>query len=113
MIEKGSVITKDNGIKTLAKIASANTEYGEAIMTYLMEQLRSCRSKSVAQYAESIRIAVKSDNQEQYTSILNERANGYFTCRAFFVPNATFARTKYWYNAPLTLAGSMVKCMCG
>ena len=71
--EKGSVITKDNGIKTLAKVASANTEYGEVIMPYLMEQLRSCRSKSVPQYAESIRVAVNSDNQEQYLSILNER----------------------------------------
>jgi hypothetical protein len=67
------VITKDNGIKTLAKVASANTEYGEVIMPYLMEQLRSCRSKSVPQYAESIRVAVNSDNQEQYLSILNER----------------------------------------
>ena len=71
--EKGSVITKDNGIKTLAKVASANTEYGEVIMPYLMEQLRSCRSKSVPQYAESIRVAVNSDNQEQYLSILKER----------------------------------------
>jgi hypothetical protein len=49
-----------------------------------MEQLRSCRSKSVAQYAESIRIAVKSDNQEQYTSILNERANGWRYRRSGF-----------------------------
>jgi hypothetical protein len=73
VIEKGSVITKDNGIKTLAKVASANTEYGEVIMPYLMEQLRSCRSKSVPQYAESIRVAVNSDNQEQYLSILNQR----------------------------------------
>ena len=73
VIEKGSVITKDNGIKTLAKVASANAEYGEVILPNLMEQLRSCRSKSVPQYAESIRVAVKSDNQEQYLSILNER----------------------------------------
>ena len=73
VIEKGSVITKDNGIKTLAKVASVNTEYGKVIVPYLMEQLRSCRSKSVAQYAESIRVAVNSDNQEQYLSILDER----------------------------------------
>jgi hypothetical protein len=73
VIDKGSVITKDNGIKTLAKVASANTEYGEVIVPYLMEQLRSCRSKSVPQYAESIRVAVNSDNQEQYLSILDER----------------------------------------
>ena len=73
VIEKGSVITQDNGIKTLAKVASTNTKYSEVIMPYLMEQLRNCRSKSVPQYAESIRIAVNFDNQGQYLSILNER----------------------------------------
>lgn len=67
------MITKDNGIKTLAKVASTKTEYGEVIMPYLMEQLGSCRSKSVPQYAESIRVAINSNNQEQYLSILNER----------------------------------------
>lgn len=73
VMEKGSVITKDNGIKTLAKVASTNNEYAEVIMPYLMEQLKSCRSKSVPQYAESIRVAVDSKNQEQYLCILNER----------------------------------------
>ncbi len=73
VIEKGSVITKDNGIKTLAKVTSTSTEYEEVIVPYLMEQLRRCRSKSVPQYAESSRIAVNLDNQEQYLSILNER----------------------------------------
>jgi citrate synthase len=73
VIEKGSVITKDNGIKTLAKTASTNSEYREVIMPYLMEQLRSCRPKSVPQYAESIRVAVTSDNQEEYLRIIKER----------------------------------------
>ena len=73
VIEKGSVITRDNGIKILAKVASTSTEYKEVIVPYLLEQLRSCRSKSVPQYAESIRVAVNSDFQEQYLSILNER----------------------------------------
>ena len=73
VIEKGSVITKDNGIRTLAKVASTSTEYREVIIPYLMEQLRSCRSKSVPQYAESIRCTIDLDNQDQYLSILNER----------------------------------------
>jgi hypothetical protein len=73
VIGKGSIITKDNGIKTLAKVASANNEYSKSITPYLMEQLRSCRSKSVPQYAESIMVAVNSDNQKQYLSIINER----------------------------------------
>jgi hypothetical protein len=73
MIEKGSVITKDNGIKTLAKVASTSAEYEQAIVPYLMEQLRSCRVKSVPQYTESIRVAVTPPNREQYLSILNDR----------------------------------------
>ncbi len=73
VIEKGSVITNDNGIKILSKVASTSTEYSDVIMPYLMEQLRNCRSKSVPQYAESIKITVNLDNQGQYLSILNER----------------------------------------
>jgi hypothetical protein len=73
VIDKGSVITKDNGIKTLARVASVSAEYGQVIMPYLMEQLKSCRSKSVPQYAESIRVAVNLNNQEQYLGILNAR----------------------------------------
>jgi hypothetical protein len=73
VIEKGSVITKDNGIKTLAKVAATSTEYGKVITPYLMEQLRSCRSKSVPQYAESIRVAVPPDYREEYLGILNKR----------------------------------------
>jgi len=73
VIETGSVITQDNGIKTLAKVASASSEYQQVIYPFLMEQLKSCRSKSVPQYAESIRIAINSENQEQYLKVLNER----------------------------------------
>ncbi len=73
VIEKGSVITQDDGIKTLAKVASANAEYRKVIVPYLMDQLRSCRLKSVPQYAESIQVTIDSDNREQYLSILNER----------------------------------------
>jgi hypothetical protein len=73
VIEKGSVITKDNGIKTLATVASVSAEYGKTILPYLMAQLRTCRAKSVPQYAESIRIAVGVDDREEYVAILNER----------------------------------------
>ncbi|MEA3439899.1 MAG: hypothetical protein U9R58_06420 [Chloroflexota bacterium] len=73
VIERGSVITKDNGIKTLARVAAANAEYNEVVFPYLVEQLKSCRSKSVSQYAESISVAVTTDNQEQYLEVLNER----------------------------------------
>ena len=73
VVERGSVITKDNGIKTLARVAAANAEYNRVVFPYLVEQLRSCRSKSVPQYAESISVAVTTDNQEQYLEVLNKR----------------------------------------
>lgn len=71
--EKGSVITKDNGIKTLARVAAAGGGYSSAIAPFLLEQLRTSRAKSVPQYAESIRVAVDADNQARYLAILNER----------------------------------------
>ena len=73
MIEKGSVITKDNGIKTLAKVASADARYKGIIVPYLLGQLRSCRPKSVPQYAESIQPAIDADSQDEYIDILNAR----------------------------------------
>jgi hypothetical protein len=75
------VITKDNGIKTLAKVASVKDEYNDVIMAYLTEQLRTCRAKSVPQYAESIRIAVNVNNQEQYLNILNDRIDSLSTAQ--------------------------------
>ena len=73
VIDKGSVITQDNGIKVLARVAATGIEYNTAIMPYLLRQLQGCRPKSVPQYAESIGVAVHSDNREQYVGILHER----------------------------------------
>jgi hypothetical protein len=73
VMERGSVIVQDNGIKTLAKVASAKGEYNQVIFPYLMGQLRICRSKSVPQYAESIFCAVNSENGEEYKEILTQR----------------------------------------
>jgi hypothetical protein len=73
VIEKGSVITKDNGIKTLAKVASTKAEYNVLVFPYLIEQLESCRSKSVPQYSESMMIAVTSGNEDRYLGVLKGR----------------------------------------
>jgi hypothetical protein len=73
VIEKGSVITKDNGIKTLAKVASTDAKFKEIIVPYLLEHLRSCRPKSVPQYAESIQPAIDAESQDEYVDILNAR----------------------------------------
>ncbi len=75
IIEKGSVITKDNGIKVLARVASVNDTYNQKIMPYLLEQLRTCRAKSLPQYAESVQTAVNPENQAAYLTILNGRVD--------------------------------------
>jgi hypothetical protein len=73
VMENGSVIVRDNGIKILARVASANVEYNRTIFPFLIEQLHTCRSKSVPQYAESMEVAVTPGNQAQYLAILNQR----------------------------------------
>lgn len=72
-IEQGSVITVDNGIKVLAKVATSNVKYSQEILPYLMNHLKSCRPKDVPQHSEHIFCAINSDNKKEYLNILNER----------------------------------------
>ena len=72
-IESGSVITVDNGIRVLAGVAVANQVYSKKIFPYLIEHLRRCRPKEVAQHAESILRAVNDKNKKQYMDVLKER----------------------------------------
>jgi len=72
-IEQGSVITVDNGIKVLAKVAASNAEYSQEILPYLMNHLKSCRPKDVPQHSEYIFCAINSDNKKEYLNVLNER----------------------------------------
>ncbi len=72
-MEKGSVITRDNGIKTLAKVASAEETYRRELFPYLLAQLASCRPQSVPQYAESILCAVNVENAVAFKDVLTRR----------------------------------------
>lgn len=72
-IKEGSVITGDAGIKTLARVAASNKQYNNTLFPYLVDQLKNCRPKSVAQYAESIFEAVGDENKNQYINVLKER----------------------------------------
>jgi hypothetical protein len=75
VIEKGSVITQDNGIKTLARAEAAKPKHNSLVFPYLIDQLNNCRPKSLPQYAESILVAVNPGNQTQYLAVLNKRLN--------------------------------------
>ena len=72
-IGKGSVITVDGGLKTLSKIAACGGKYNSVLFPYLIECLKNCRPKSVAQYSESISVAVTEENRTQFVKAVNER----------------------------------------
>lgn len=73
VMQTGSVITVDNGVKTLAVVASENSEYNHRIFPYLINHLTTCRPKEVPQHAEKMVVAVNPGNKDQFLSILNER----------------------------------------
>jgi hypothetical protein len=69
----GSVITTDNGIKTLALVGSVKPEYRKAIFPYLLEHLQTCRPKDVPQHAEHTLAAVASENRQAFSQVLEKR----------------------------------------
>ncbi len=72
-MERGSVITIDAGVKTLALIAAANKEYRQTLLPWLLHHLQTCRPKDVPQHAEKIAIAVDAQNPDEFLAILNAR----------------------------------------
>jgi hypothetical protein len=72
-MEKGSVITVDNGVAALAWIASRNPAYARAIFPYLMHHLQTCRPKEVPQHAEKTLVAVNAENKDEFILLIQER----------------------------------------
>jgi hypothetical protein len=81
-VERGSVITVDNGIKTLARIAAGNATYNQAIFPYLLRHLNTCRAQELPQHAESIAVAVNMGNQHAFIAAIEQRLAGMPTARA-------------------------------
>jgi len=73
LMEQGSVITQDNGVKILAAIASTKDEYRKAIFPYLLKHLETCRPKDVPQHAESIVVAVNASTKDDFIRVLERR----------------------------------------
>ncbi len=73
IIEKGSVITFDAGMIVLSKVASKDKKYNQKIFPILIDYLKNCRPSSVAQYSESISIALNEDNKEEFINVLYTR----------------------------------------
>lgn len=72
-MECGTVITVDAGVMVLANIASQNSEYNGTIFPYLLDHLRSCRSKDVPQHSEKSLVAVNAENKAEFIAVLNHR----------------------------------------
>jgi len=72
-MERGSVITIDAGVVTLAEVAASGSERCREIFPYLLDHLRTCRPKDVPQHAEKILIAVDKGNKDEFIRILEKR----------------------------------------
>jgi len=69
----GSVITVDNGVRVLARAASAKPEYNRKIFPVLLDHLQHCRPKEIPQHAESTLPAVTAANKKKFSETLNAR----------------------------------------
>ncbi|MFO0968787.1 MAG: hypothetical protein U0793_24800 [Gemmataceae bacterium] len=66
-MERGSVITIDNGVKTLALIAAGNAARIKVLFPYLLRHLETCRPKEIPQHAE------KTSNCSRFFQVLEKR----------------------------------------
>jgi hypothetical protein len=72
-MERGSVITMDNGIKTLALIAAGNGARRKTLFPYLVRHLETCRPKEIPQHAEKTLVAVAPSNCSRFIQVLEKR----------------------------------------
>ena len=73
VMDRGSVITQDNGVKVLALVAARKAAYSKTIFPYLLHHLETCRPKDVPQHAEKTAVAVKARNKKQFMAVLEKR----------------------------------------
>ena len=73
VMEAGSVITVDAGVKTLAAIAAGSGKYRKKIFPHLLEHLAACRPKDVPQHAEQVLVAVDEKNKGEFIRVVEKR----------------------------------------
>jgi hypothetical protein len=73
VMDEGSVITQDNGVKVLALVAAQGAAYSKEIFPYLLHHLETCRPQDVPQHAEKAAIAVNTRNRKQFIAVLEKR----------------------------------------
>jgi len=70
---EGSVITVDNGIKTLATVAASNASYRDELFPFLLHYVETTRPKDVPQHAEAILQAVDAAHAGAFVAALERR----------------------------------------
>lgn len=72
-IREGSVITVDNGIRVLSKMASVDEKYSREVFPYLIHHIKTYMTRQIHQHAESMLIAVNSANKNEFINALKYR----------------------------------------
>ena len=80
--DRGSTITIDNGIQTMAVVASSSEKYSTALFPYLLSHLGNCRTADVPRMAEKIAAAVKEKQRPVFMSVLQARLPELTSARA-------------------------------
>lgn len=73
VMETGSIITIDSGVKILAIVAFKNEAYRTEIFPYLLDHLATCRPKDVPQHSEKTLAAVNAANKGEFIAVLEKR----------------------------------------
>ncbi len=73
VVETGSVITVDWGVKVLAKVASSHPDRREHIFPFLLRLLETCIPRDVPKHAESMLCAVDESVKAQFLAVLDVR----------------------------------------
>ena len=71
-IDKGSVITKDYGVRILINLSAVSDIRNDAF-ALLMEQLKKCEPKQLPMYAEKCLPIINEENKDVFIEILNDR----------------------------------------
>jgi hypothetical protein len=73
VMDRGSVITVDAGVRVLAAIVAGNEKRSKDVFHYLLDHLATCRPKEVPQHAESTMVAVTRANRKEFVGVVQKR----------------------------------------
>lgn len=73
VVEAGSVITVDWGVKALAKVAASRAERRARIFPFLLRILKTCIPRDVPKHSESMLCAVDQCVKAEFLSVLDAR----------------------------------------